>query len=272
MRSPPSQVRRRGKAPYRLVVVHGGPGAPGSLAPVADVLARTAGVLEPWQTAQSVNGQVEELANQIERWATPPVTLIGHSWGAWLSILLAGQRPDLVRRLVLVGSGPFRARDALRIEARRKARLSRTEWSEFQRIGRRFSNPHARVPAGMMRRFGRLSERSDSFDLGPHRSAGPPPEPATFRKVWPEAEAMRNRGQLRRAVGRIRAPVLVLHGRDDPHPVEGVVDPLRRSGVKIRVVILDRCGHYPWWEHHARDAFFRALRAEVRRSGASSSR
>ena len=42
-------------------VVHGGPGACGEMAPVARRLASARGVLEPIQTALSLEGQVEEL-------------------------------------------------------------------------------------------------------------------------------------------------------------------------------------------------------------------
>lgn len=261
----PTSPRRHGRPPYRTVVVHGGPGAPGSLAPVARVLARTQGVLEPWQSARTVAGQVEELSHQIERWADPPVALVGHSWGAWLSILLAAKHPELVRRLVLVGAGPFRARDARAIRDRRSRRLTPQEGNELQALEKRLRDPKSRFSASTMRRFGRLSERASSFELLPHRSGAPPPEPLVFRRVWAEAEELRRSGALMRALRRVRVPVFVLHGTNDPHPVNGVVEPLRRMRVNVRVVVFDRCGHEPWWERHAREAFFDRLRAEIRR-------
>mgnify|MGYP001123742900 CR=1 FL=1 len=42
--------RRYGDAPYNIVVIHGGPGAPGEMAPVAKDLPLDYGVLEPFQT------------------------------------------------------------------------------------------------------------------------------------------------------------------------------------------------------------------------------
>lgn len=44
-------VRTHGKPPFRVAVLHGGPGAPGYMAPVARALSVTAGVIEPLQTA-----------------------------------------------------------------------------------------------------------------------------------------------------------------------------------------------------------------------------
>jgi translation elongation factor EF-4 len=54
-------IRKYGSAPYRVAVVHGGPGAPGSVAAVARELAKGCGILEPLQTATTVAGQVDEL-------------------------------------------------------------------------------------------------------------------------------------------------------------------------------------------------------------------
>ena len=65
------------------------------------------GVLEPLQTERSIRAQVEELKSQLQECAAPPFTLIGFSWGAWLSLILAAQYPHLVERLILIGSGPF---------------------------------------------------------------------------------------------------------------------------------------------------------------------
>jgi hypothetical protein len=77
---------RHGPSEYRVALVHGGPGAPGELRPVARALAaRGVGVLEPWQSAESVAGQIEELRGQIESHLSAPICLLGHAWGPFLS-------------------------------------------------------------------------------------------------------------------------------------------------------------------------------------------
>jgi hypothetical protein len=53
-------LRKYGKAPYKIAVIHGGPGAGGEMAPIARELASDWGVLEPFQTATSLEGQIEE--------------------------------------------------------------------------------------------------------------------------------------------------------------------------------------------------------------------
>jgi len=256
--------RRHGRPPYRVVLVHGGPGAPGSLETVGRELSHGMGVLEPWQSARTVAGQVTELRHQIEAHATPPVILVGHSWGAWLAILVATNHPKLVRRLVLVGSAPFRARDAVGIDRRRWLRISPMERRELEDLWKTASDPQRTLSSRSMHRIMEIFEVSDSYELLPHRSTQSRFEPRVFFTVWPQAERLRRSGALERSLQRIRVPVLVLHGRYDPHPVRGVVAPLRKAGVDVRVVLLDRCGHAPWWERHGRAPFFRELRHEIR--------
>ena len=94
-------VRKYGRLPYKVAVVHGGPGAPGSAMPVAEGIGQHFGVLEALQSADSLEGQVEELAGQINEFGEPPIALIGHSWGAWLSLILTAGQPELVKKLIL---------------------------------------------------------------------------------------------------------------------------------------------------------------------------
>ena len=77
------------------------------MAPVARWLSSLGGVLEPLQTASTLEGQVEELHEILLEQADLPVILIGWSWGAWLAYICAARYPQTVSKLVLVSSGPF---------------------------------------------------------------------------------------------------------------------------------------------------------------------
>ncbi len=116
-------LRKYGKEPFSVVVVHGGPGAGGEMAPVARELSRGRGVLEPMQTEASLKGQVEELRIVLEKNGDLPVTLIGFSWGAWLGYLFAGEYPESVKKLILIGSGPYEEKYAGGIQKTRLNRL-----------------------------------------------------------------------------------------------------------------------------------------------------
>jgi pimeloyl-ACP methyl ester carboxylesterase len=77
------------------------------MASVASMLFRHRGVLEPLQTGTSIEDQVNELTTVIRRDGELPVTLVGHSWGAWLSFIVASRTPELVAKVIMVGAGPF---------------------------------------------------------------------------------------------------------------------------------------------------------------------
>ena len=57
--------RNYGEGPMCAVAVHGGPGAPGSVASLCRGLSSLHGTVEPFQSAMTVDGQVEELHRQI---------------------------------------------------------------------------------------------------------------------------------------------------------------------------------------------------------------
>jgi len=257
--------RNRGEPPYRVAVVHGGPGAPGAAAPIARELAKTAGVLEPLQTKDTVEGEIEELAETIKQQAEIPVVLVGHSWGAWLSYWVAARYPELVRKLILVGSGPFEEKYAESIFSERLRRLSEEERAEIFRLMDIINGETAGDKDKAMGRFGELCAKADTYKALPPEID---PEPLSASKeinqrVWAEGRELRVSGKLLETGKQIKCPVVAIHGDYDPHPAEGVREPLSRVLTDFRFILLEKCGHEPWTERYARDEFFRVLREEV---------
>jgi len=258
------KVRLYGKAPYRVAVVHGGPGAAGEMAPVARRLGATCGVLEPLQTAMTVAGQTDELAGVLGAYANGPVTLVGHSWGAWLSLLTAGKFPELVGKVVLVSSGPFREADAASIM---RTRLARLDVREQRRTHEVMQELYAAGPApkdAALAAFGALMAKADAVDpLPPEAGDAVSCRQDIFQSVWDEAHALRKSGELLVLAQQVRCPVVVMHGADDPHPFLGVRDPLAAILPDCRFLLLPHCGHTPWLERRAKDRFFQLLGEEL---------
>ena len=125
-----------GKKPFTIAVIHGGPGAAGEMTPVAKELSRQWGVLEPLQTAASIEGQLEEFKLVLEEIGDSPTQLIGFSWGAWLSYLFAAKFPDLVKKLIVVGSGGFEVKYAHKIQQTRMNRLNENEKKNIVRLSK----------------------------------------------------------------------------------------------------------------------------------------
>ena len=259
--------RRHGEAPYRVVVVHGGPGAAGEMAPVAEELASDWGVLEPFQTAGSVEGQVEELKLLLATHGNPPVTLVGFSWGAWLSYLLTAVEPKLVEKLILVGSAPFEESYAAQIQATRLRRMSDEERAEYDALILALDDPNRTTRNAALARIGALTSNAEAYKATPAPSGTIDFQADLLLGVWAEAEALRSSGKLLAYGQEIQCPVVALHGDYDPHPAEGVEGPLSRVVSDFRFVLLKHCGHKPWIEKQARSTFFRKLSEEIGPSG-----
>jgi pimeloyl-ACP methyl ester carboxylesterase len=257
-------LRLYGQPPFTVAVLHGGPGAPGTMAPVARELAAEWGVLEPLQTADSLDGQVEELRAVLGERADLPVTLIGSSWGAMLGYIFAARYPAHVRKLILVGSGVYEARYAAGIEQTRLDRLSEAERARALELLELLERPDTVDKSRLMNAMGQLYTKADAYDPLTLDTEGLDAQYEMLVRVWSDAEALRASGELLALGKRIACPVLALHGDYDPHPPAGVQEPLSSVVGDFRFVLLAHCGHLPWIERQARDEFFRLLRAELR--------
>lgn len=255
-------VRVYGEAPYGAALIHGGPGAAGEMATVARRLADRRGVLEPLQTAATVDGQVAELRGILEEKGALPVTLVGFSWGAWLGVMLTAEHPALVAKLVLIGSGPFEEEYAARTHETRMSRLDEEERREIERLTEKMNNRTGEGGDAALARIGELVGRADTYDpLPPDRDDPDPVECRAdiHRSVWKEGAELRRSGKLLRLAKKIECPVVAIHGDHDPHPAEGVRKPLTGRLDDFRFILLAKCGHKPWIERGAREEFYRVL-------------
>jgi pimeloyl-ACP methyl ester carboxylesterase len=257
-------LREYGNPPFNIAIIHGGPGAPGSVAPVARELAFTKGVLEPLQTEETVEGEVQELRTVLEESADLPVILIGHSWGAMLSYIIAARYPSLVKKLIMIASGVFEEKYTDTIDPVRWTRLSETERIEVATLIDSLSGPANKNKNLAMARLGQLWAKSDSYD----------PVSLNFEmlearyeiniNVWAGAKILRNSGELLELGKRIRCPVVAIQGDYDAHPAEGIREPLTRVVKDFRFILLEKCGHYPWMEKQAREKFYEILNDEIK--------
>jgi pimeloyl-ACP methyl ester carboxylesterase len=256
-------LRIYGSAPFNIAVIHGGPGAPGEMAPVARELSTFRGVLEPFQTATTLEGQVQELKALFEKKGDLPVTLIGFSWGAMLSFIFTARYPSSVKKLILIGSGAYEAKYARNIMSTRLSRLSQAEKTETLSILETLNDPDIEVKNMPMTRLGKLISKADSYDPLPHDSEILECQYDIYESVWAQASNLRSSGRLIDLGKRIQCPVVAIHGDYDPHPPEGIRDPLSSVLKDFQFILLEKCGHCPWIERGARDIFYDILRNEV---------
>ncbi len=260
-----TNFRTYGSTPYGIAVIHGGPGGLGQVAPVGRRLSEIAGVLEPLQTATSLKGQIQELHDVIQANATEPVTLIGHSWGAMLSVLFTAEHPTLVKKLILVSCGPLDPKyKANHVMQNRLDRMTESEKVELELTIKKLDDPATQDKDAVFAKLAEMATKTDSYDLIPNINELVTAQYSMFLSIWPEVEALRSRGGFVGAVKKIHCPVLVIHGDHDPHPAEGVKKVFEENQKQFEFVLLKNCGHYPWMERQAHEKFYEVLKKEIR--------
>lgn len=252
--------RKHGEAPFDVAVLHGGPGASGAMEPVAKKLSSERGVLEPFQRAETIEEQVDELRDILIQQCKPPLKLVGHSWGAWLSYILAAIHSDMVEKIIMVGSPPFSEKYAADITETRLKRLNGAERSELEALLRRLENDPHDMYKESLARVKKLTRKADSYE--PLPTDEPPRneiDPEMYRRIWSEAVEVRRSSELVELGEYIESPVVAIHGNYDPHPAEGVKGPLSGVLKDFKFILLEECGHSPWIERKAKAKFYAIL-------------
>ncbi len=249
-------VRLYGRAPYKIVLVHGGPGAIGSLKGFArelNMLSQT-GVVEAMQSKYSIAELIEELHDQIEDNCNDKVILIGHSWGAWLAALFAEKYPEIIERIILVGCGPLEDKYVCEIGARRLENLSEEEGAIFQRLTDNCATDED------MEKIPEIFEKSDNYCLENadlHRADKT--DSQMHNLVWEEAAKLRTQGNILTSFKQIKCKMVLIQGESDPHPARSITMPLLENGIECETYILEKCGHNPFMEKYAKESFYKIL-------------
>jgi pimeloyl-ACP methyl ester carboxylesterase len=243
-----------------VVVLHGGPGAPGYMAPVARGLADAFRVLEPFQRSSggarlTVDRHVRDLDELIVPLGTGArPALVGSSWGAMLALAYAAAHPTAAGPLVLVGCGTFDKTARTRMQELLEERKDDPLRRRLRRLPEEIPDPDQRLAAA-----GRLIQPLYTYEGMPGDPGPEACDAAANLETWGDMLRLQAEGVYPAAFAAIKAPVLMLHGTFDPHP-----GPMIRAGLKphlpqLEYRELERCGHFPWLERWAHEEFFAVL-------------
>ena len=233
------------------------------MASVARTLSPRQGVLEPMQTQDTLDGQVEELRRQLTQNGAPPLTLVGSSWGAMLALITAARHPSLTRKIILVGSGVYDDKYATGIMETRLRRLSDHDRQQVKNLLQGLDAPDTQDKDEIMSRFGALMTKADAYNPSTLETGVMNCRYHIHVKVWAEASHLRSQGGFLELGRQIQCPVVAIHGDYDPHPAAGVQAPLAAVVKDFRFHLLKNCGHLPWLEKEASTEFYRLLNAEL---------
>src|SRR5215470_18351798 len=79
-------------------------------------------------------------------------------------------------------------------------------------------------------------------------------------ETWDDMVRLQAEGIYPAAFAAIKVPILMVHGTFDPLPGRLIFTGLRPYLPQLEYRELERCGHYPWLERDAADAFFSLVR------------
>jgi pimeloyl-ACP methyl ester carboxylesterase len=235
---------------------------PGSAAPVAREIAKIRGAIELLETQNTVEGQVAELVEVLKEHTKPPAILVGHSWGTVLSLISAVRFPELVKKLVLIGTPALEIKDRPDYQPIYLSRLSENDRIELMSLQNSVLDGKDENKSEVMGKLFRLICRADSYDFLLLKDETLEYQLDISVSVGGEFHKLLKSGELLMLGGKIKCAVVEIHGDFDLRTTDIAKKGL--SGVKdFKLVLLEKCGHYPWMERYARDEFYKILKEEI---------
>ncbi len=244
-----------------MVVLHGGPGAPGTMAPVARGLANWFRIIEPMQRLSggerlTVARHVADLHDLIEsNQGSGRPALVGSSWGAMLALAYAAAHPDSAGPLVLVGCGTFDPSARQHMRSTIEQRSSDDLKHKMECLPQNFTDPDERLNA-----MGNLLLPLFSCELLTTDLELESVDARGHTETWDDMMRLQDDGVYPAAFAVIESPVLMLHGAEDPHPGQMIRASLEPHLASLEYREWERCGHYPWVEKAVREEFFSVVR------------
>lgn len=220
------EVIRMGAGDAPIVMLHEGLGAAGAWGDFPQALAAATGravvaysragygrstiVREPFDADYMHREAETVLPALLERLAIPHAVLFGHSDGGSIALIFAARFPAQVDALVLEAPHVF---------------VEEVTVESIAEITRRFPDDE-RLRRG-------LARHHNDGDL-------------TFKR-WSDVWLSRpfRQWDITALLGDVRAPALLLQGRDDEYGTVAQVDAIAAALPNVETVMLDRCGHAP---------------------------
>jgi pimeloyl-ACP methyl ester carboxylesterase len=254
------KVRQYGNDGGFVILLHGGPAAPGYMKPVAEQLANHFRVLEPFQRSSSdepltVGRHIQDLQNVITKYCgNEKPLLVGHSWGAMLALAFVAEHPDAAKGIVLIGCGTFDTASRQQMQIIRDSRMNAAFRERLKQLSHKYANQDVRLAV-----LGGLYQQLDSVDLIDIKNDLHVCDAKAHEETWGDMLRLQSEGVYPQAFAAIKAPVLMLHGNDDPHPGMMIRDNLKLVLPQLEYHAWIDCGHYPWLEKAARIDFYDKL-------------
>ncbi|MCB2190399.1 MAG: alpha/beta hydrolase [Deltaproteobacteria bacterium] len=249
-----------------VVVLHGGPGAPGSALGLAQELGQYFHVLEPLQrTAGNQPLTVTRHVSDLLKVLPEKAVIVGWSWGAMLGLSLAARHPDAPAALVLIGCGTYDQETRKMFHERMMQRLDEPQQRRLAALLRELESPRGSEKSTLAE-VGRIVTQASTYaGLRDNREGGMIVDYLGHNQTWDDVLRLQEEKIEPQIFASIRVPTLMIHGAEDPHPGRETQERLGRYIPHLQYHELARCGHEPWNEKYAKQAFMSLLTGWIAR-------
>jgi proline iminopeptidase len=250
-----------------VVLLSGGPGfSPEYLRPIAEKLGgrhqfvlfhqRGTGksVIETY-TAETLKlaALVADLDALRRELKLEKMTLAGHSFGGILAMMYAREHPGRIRALAMIDAGGPTLAAVQKLDANLKARFSEDDNAKIKE----WSAPE-KMKEDRRRAVLEITKAKSGAYFADPKKAHLLTDPMTIESFhdgvfWSIVMQMMAL-DLREGLEKVKAPVLVLHGKQDPLET---AEEVHATFPGSKLVLLENAGHFPWLEQE--EAFYRAL-------------
>lgn len=195
-------------------------------------------------------GDLDALRLQLKQ---DKLVILGHSFGGILAMMYAREHPDRVAALALVDSGGPTLEAMMKFNANLEARFSDEEkaaikeWSDPARLKEQHKQAVLQLTKAKTAAY--FADRakahllSDELDETSFNDG-------VFWAIVPQMMTL----DLRDGLDKVKAPVLVIHGKQDP--LESG-DEVHETFAGSRYVAIENAGHFPWLEQP--ETFYKTL-------------
>jgi pimeloyl-ACP methyl ester carboxylesterase len=258
-----------------IILIHGGPSLFGYMKSLGTRLSHKYKIIDyaqkgtyesPATQAQlSVQSHIEDLKNIIANNNESPIILIGHSWGANLSLLTVAKYQGIVERVICIGTAPLEQRLGKNFGDNIQSRLGQLDRKRLDEIEIRFEQANSVEEKNSIMQE-RLKITAAAYHLDPATELSVPKSRWNFHSfefsidsIWDLIEGQK----IPALLSKITDPVTAFHGDADPIPQEETFNFLESHIKGIRTIKVSQAGHFPWLEITSRDQFFVMLQNEL---------
>jgi len=250
-----------------VVLLSGGPGfSPDYLRPIAEKLGgkhqfvlfhqrgTAKSVIETYSAETlKLATLVADLESLRQELKLEKLTLAGHSFGGILSMMYARQHPERIRAIAFIDAGGPTLAAVEKFNANLTSRFTEADNAKIKE----WSAPE-RMKEDRRKAVLEITKAKSGAYFADPKKAPLLTDPMTVESFhdgvfWSVVMQMMAL-DLREGLEKVKAPVLVLHGKQDPLET---AEEVHATFPGSKLVVLENAGHFPWLEQE--EAFYRAL-------------